>query len=76
MYRVGLGQYTNKCKLKKCYPVKLSFIYKAITTTSVLVYLKYYKTINNGYSTNEREHHQKEFECYTLPPYTVGDNDE
>lgn len=38
---VGRGAYTKQCMLKKCYPVELSFIYKAITTVSVLVYLYY-----------------------------------
>lgn len=41
MSRVGWGEYTEQCIVKKCYPVELSFIYKAITTISVLVYLLY-----------------------------------
>jgi len=41
MSRVGWGEYTEQCIVKKCYPVELSFIYKAITTISVLVYLYY-----------------------------------
>jgi hypothetical protein len=41
MSRVGWGEYTEQGIVKKCYPVELSFIYKAITTISVLVYLYY-----------------------------------
>ena len=39
--RTGWGQYTDQCIVKKCYPVELSFVYKAITTISVLVYSIY-----------------------------------